>query len=190
MFFAIVDRSRVRGSIRNGVGRYEAEDGTSINLYRFSIEESSLVDRPFCPGALYVLPRAPFERIPLYPGGPPTNEWACFSPVRPAARFMVTPDDFPFLDRIGGHEEAEFLRLAEVGDVVFSHVVAAERIPGGVRVTLDAALAVAIRDEWLELGRRFYPDVVRNVVDATTIELSGPPAFVHGIEARLADILD
>jgi hypothetical protein len=190
MFFAIVDRSRLRGSIRNGVGRYLSGGGAVVDLYRFSIEQGSLEDRPFCPGALYVFSRDPFDRLPLYPGGPPTNEWACPSSARPLARIPVEPDDFPFLDRIGGHDEGDFLRLSDVGDRVFARVTAAVRTPGGIRLSLDAGLDPAIRDEWIDLGRRFYPDVTRTLVDEDTVDLAGPRAFVHGIERRVADLLD
>lgn len=45
----------------------------------------------------------------------------------------------------------------------------------------------AIRDEWIEMGRRFFPDVDRRLVDDTTVEMIGPPAFVHTMERRLAE---
>jgi hypothetical protein len=190
MFFAIVDRSKLRGSIRNGVGTYTTDDGRSTDLYRFSVEYRSLADRPFRSGALYLFPRERFERIPLYPGGPPSNEWACFDPVSPLAAISVTPDDFPFLDQIGGHDDGDLVRLGEVGDQVFTHVVSAVRITNGVRLTFDGRLNPEVRSEWIELGRRFYPDVSRILIDEATVDLSGPPAFVHGIEQRFADMLE
>jgi hypothetical protein len=189
MFFTIVDRDRLRGSIRNDVGVYSSRDGRSITLYRFSIEQRSLAARPFCPGVLYVLSREHFRRLPLVPGGPPSNEWACPTAVRPLAAIPVTPDDFPFLAQIGGHDDGDFGRLAELGGRVFERVVGAIRITNGVRLCVGAGLDSKVRDEWIELGRRFYPDVERTLIDSETIELSGPPAFVRAIERRLGNRL-
>ena len=77
MFFAIVDRDRLRGSIRNGSMRFEttARDRW-VNMYHFSIHHEVLETAPFTTGALYLLPRSAFERLSFYPGGPLSNEWA------------------------------------------------------------------------------------------------------------------
>ena len=190
MFFAIVDRSQLVGSISNGVDTYTSANGESLDVYQFSIEHRSLAKRPFCPGALYVFARADFERVPLYPGGPPTNEWACFTSVSPLAKIPVEPEDFPFLDRIGAHDDGELERLWQLDDEVFGHVLGSERVAGGFRLYLDSDLHPATRDEWIELGLLLYPDVTRSVVGATTVDLLGPPAFVHQTERRLADMLE
>lgn len=186
MFFAVVDRSALRGSIRNGVGTYQADDGRHVDVYRFSVDHRSLPSRPFTPGMLYVLPREPFDRIPMYPGGPFSNEWACPEPVRPLARIAVAPDDFPFLDRIGGHDDGDLVRLSELGDEVFARVADATPIDGGFRLVFSD-LDPGVRDEWIALGIRFFPDVERRLVDDTTVEMTGPPAFVHTMERRLAE---
>jgi hypothetical protein len=190
MFFAIVDRSKIRGSIRNGVGTYSSGPGETIHLYQFSIEKESLAARPFCPGTLYVLSRESFDRIPLYPGGPLTNEWACFDPVTPLARIPVKPDGFPFLDRIGAHDDSNLLRLADLTAVVFTHVRQAERTAGGIQILLDDDLTPEVRDEWITLGSQFYPDVTQVPLDKTRIALSGPPGYIHETERRLGNLLD
>ncbi|HEY5652035.1 MAG TPA: hypothetical protein VIW46_11340, partial [Acidimicrobiia bacterium] len=87
MFFAIIDRGRLRGSIRNGSTRYETPDRTqSVDRYHFSVHHEMLESAPYTTGALYLLPRAAFDRVPIYPGGPLSNEWACHEPIRPLAR--------------------------------------------------------------------------------------------------------
>ncbi|HSM02033.1 MAG TPA: hypothetical protein VK960_06300 [Acidimicrobiia bacterium] len=186
MFFAVIDRSRLRGSIRNGVGMYESGSGDRIDLYRFSVDHRSLDARPFTDGMLYILPRDRFERIPLYPGGPPSNEWACHEPVRPLTKIAVAPTDFPFLDQIGAHDDGELVRLSELNDEVYARVVDAIPITGGFRLVFEG-LVPAVRDEWMALGQRFFPDVGRRLIDDTTVEMTGPPAFIHTMERRLAE---
>ena len=189
MFFAIVDRARARGSIRNGVATYTSTGGASVDLYQFSIEHQSLRENPFQSGALYILPRDRFERIPLYPGGPPTNEWACFETIQPIASISVEPQDFPFLDEIGGHNDDDLLRFSSLQSEIRAHVIGVVRIDNGVRVDFDSGLNPEERDDWLELGRRMFPDVKRIVIDRTTVELSGPAAFVHSVEQEYKEWL-
>jgi hypothetical protein len=187
MFFAIIDRSSLRGSIRNGVGMYESASGDRLDLYRFSVDHRSLPNRPFAAGMLYMLPRDRFERMALYPGGPFGNEWACFEPVRPVARLPVEPEDFPFLDQIGGHDDGDLVRLSEVGVEVFAHLSGYAPITDGFRLVFED-LDPSMRDEWIELGRRFYPDVSRTLVDEVTVEMTGPQAFLDTMGNRLAEL--
>ena len=191
MFFAVVDRSRLQGSIRNGVGTYHRRaGGDALDLYRFSIADVVLGDRPFTTGALYLLPRDAFVRIPLYPGGPPSNEWACHTTVEPLARLVVCPGDFPFLESIGGHDDGPLIELGRLGDRVYDAVVTARRIDDGVEVVTRAGRDVVGR--LIEISREVYPDVVRTAADhpdGTLVRMTGPPAFVQGIERRLGDRL-
>jgi len=100
MFFALMDEPAARtGS--HGFDLFHNGQGTTVRLYQFALASDALARRPFTAGALYLLPRETFSPVRLYPGGPPTAEWFCPEPVRPLARLIVTPDDFPFLDRIG-----------------------------------------------------------------------------------------
>jgi len=41
------------------------------------------------------------------------SQFACASPVRPVAWLPVTPGDFPFLERIHGHDDALLARLMQ-----------------------------------------------------------------------------
>ena len=187
MFFAVIDRANGRGSIRNGVATYQADDGRTLDLYRFSVDHRVLPERPFTRGALYLLPREGFEQIPFYPGGPPGSEWACFDTVRPLARLDVAPEDFPFLDQVGGHDDGDLLRLSDLNDEVFSHLAGSTRTADGFRLVFEG-LDQAIRDEWIELGRRYLPDVERTVVDGNTIEVAGPSAYLQTMERRFEEL--
>ena len=81
MFFAGIDRAQLEGTIRNGIADYTSSDGATVRIYRFSIHADLLGARPYRSGALYVLPRDRFTRIPYYEGGLLSDEWACFEPV-------------------------------------------------------------------------------------------------------------
>lgn len=191
MFFAVVDRDRLRGSIRNGFASYVSRvTGESADLYQFSVSETSLPDRPYSAGAVYVLPRDTFERIRFGGDGPYTNEWGSTERVKPLAVIHVEPEDFPFLEDIGGHDDGELMRLQEIADEVFGNVESVTRIDQGFRLTLSGDVDRAVLEEWLDLGRKFFPDMTRDIVDERTVEMTGPPALVHSLEERLAEFLE
>ncbi|HJR93686.1 MAG TPA: hypothetical protein VJ938_14700 [Acidimicrobiia bacterium] len=190
MFFAVIDREQLHGSIRNGVDRHFGKDGAYTDLYHFSIHHEMLDKRPFTTGALYLLPRQGFERLPLYPGGPPSNEWACRRTVTPLARLLVRPEDFPFLEAIGGHDDGALIQFELVADAVYDGVVSARAIPGGVEIVTTADADDVGR--FVELSRQFFPDVDRVVSDQPgqrIITMTGPDAFEHGIRRRFADLI-
>lgn len=56
MFFAVVDRARLRGSIRNGVMYFHNQSGERLAIYNFSINQEQLHEKPWTAGALYFLP--------------------------------------------------------------------------------------------------------------------------------------
>jgi hypothetical protein len=190
MFFSVVDRAKLRGSIRNGVDTHWSTSGDRIDLYHFSIHQGMLADRPFTGGALYLLPRHRFTRLPLYPGGPPSHEWACEEAVRPLGRILLQPEDFPFLDRIGGHDDGEIIEFEELADRVYDAVVTAREIEGGIEV-----VTTATRDEvdrMVEMGRRFHPDVVRTVSEEQSglrLTMTGPLGFGQTLRSRFSELL-
>lgn len=187
MFFAVIDRSRLRGSIRNGVTRYSTIDGSrTMDRYHFSIHHEMLEIEPFSTGTLYLLPRDAFTRLPLYPGGPLSDEWACPETVRPLARLAVEPEDFPFLEAIGGHDDGPLLELDDLGSIVYGALVSARRTGQGIEIVTTADRTVV--DRFIELGNEFYPDVTRTaeaVAGGTRLSMAGPDAFIHAISKRL-----
>jgi hypothetical protein len=186
MFFAVVDRRRLEGSIRNGVIRYQSADDT-LDLYHFSIHHELLEHAPFTTGALYLLPRASFERLPFYPGGPLSNEWASHEPVRPLARMTIRPEDFPFLSKIGGHDDSALIEFGALGDEIYGRLISARRIDSGFEIVTTAERSQV--DRFIEMSSGFYPDVTRTaqeVPDGIVISMTGPPAFVHAMGKKLA----
>ncbi len=108
MFFAIVDRERVM-SISNACIRLADETGTIRGpYYVFSVSRSALAGRPWRTGWVYLLPRHTFAAQPPIAFGSYeviVAQLASRAPVEPLAKLMITPDDFPFLKNIRGHDD-------------------------------------------------------------------------------------
>lgn len=117
MFFAVVDRPKLKGSIRNGVNYFNNRDRETLAIYNFSINKEQLAEKPWRAGALYLLPRETFKRQWLTDVSP-ANEWASHVPVKPVAKLHLAPEDFPFLDRIGGHDDSIMIRLEALARAV------------------------------------------------------------------------
>jgi hypothetical protein len=115
MFFAIVDRERVM-SITNACIRLEEETGAVYDpLYVFSVSRSALPSRPWRTGIVYLLPRITFTtQPPLAFGSSKVHiaQLASFEPVQPLAKLTVSPEDFPFLQQIRGHDDQRLQEYA------------------------------------------------------------------------------
>ena len=119
MFYAIVDRERYEVTLNNGCIFLLEPPGPPH--YFFSISRTALPERPWRRGYVYVLPADTFVE---QPGG----EYGGYSqaripqlaspvPVAPLARLGVSPEDFPFLDQIRGHDDE---RLSEYAQAVMT----------------------------------------------------------------------
>jgi hypothetical protein len=117
MFFAIVDRSVAVSlvnacfSVRSGIEG--VAPGTVY--YYFSVNATALGGSGFSRGSVYVLPRATFEQQSDddYDGAViASTQWASLESVRPLGRLAVTPDDFPFLDNVHGHDQETIVARA------------------------------------------------------------------------------
>ncbi|MFU8772865.1 MAG: hypothetical protein ACNA8H_10655, partial [Anaerolineales bacterium] len=71
--------------------------------------------KPWCAGAIYILPRKFFQQEPpqqiqgveiIFP------HWVSSNPAEPVGRLWVEPQDFPFLDQIHGHNDQKLVQLA------------------------------------------------------------------------------
>ena len=109
IYFAILDRERHPMSINNSCFRIATSTGElGEPFYFFSITASALRQKPWRSGTVYILPRAPFEPQPplrLPDADVYIQQWACTISVRPLAWLSVTPEDFPFLKQIRGHDD-------------------------------------------------------------------------------------
>ena len=108
MFFAIVDRERVR-SLTNACIRLADETNTLHGpYYVFSVSQSARAREPWRSGTVYLLPRKTFTAQPPIAFGRHevhSAQLASFAPVQPFAKITVAPTDFPFLEQIRGHDD-------------------------------------------------------------------------------------
>ena len=115
MFFAIIDRDRIK-SITNACVRLADESGAMQGpYYVFSVSKSALPDRPWRTGTVYLLPSSTFiTQSPLPFGSYQVHiaQLASFEHVRPLAKLTVTPEDFPFLGQIRGHDDERIQEYA------------------------------------------------------------------------------
>jgi hypothetical protein len=190
MWFAVLDRSLLRGSIRNGVTRWTDREGRALDLYHFSVDHSHVGGDIWRTGTLYLLPRDSFRPSPYFPGGPDSNEWASPEDMRPLKRIAVEPEDFPFREQVGGHDDSELIRTEEVAELVLDHARSMTRVDDGFALALewDADVA-AVFDEYLTLTRKYTPDVERRLLldgDDATLEIRGSPGFLQAFEGALA----
>ena len=115
IYFAIIDRVQYQLSLFNSCLQIRlSPDQLSDPFYFFSISHPALLQKPWCPGAIYILPRQNFEQEPaqqahgaeiLFP------HWVSTQPARPVAKLLVLPQDFPFLSQVHGHNDPKLVQL-------------------------------------------------------------------------------
>jgi len=115
MFFAVVDRDRVM-SVTNACVRLSDSTGTIHGpYYVFSVSQSALPNQPWRTGTVYLLPRNTFITQPPMEFGPnqvQIAQLASLEPIQPLAKLTVTPEDFPFLSQIRGHDDQRLQEYA------------------------------------------------------------------------------
>lgn len=191
MFFAIVDRDRLSGSIRNGVMYFHNAAGDSLPVYNFSINQDQLAEQPWCNGALYLLPRATFNQLKLGEKAL-ANEWASEVAVQPIAKLRLKPSDFPFLNQIGGHDDGELARFQDLGTAVRDAARWARLDDETLSVGLPTDMQEQL-DTYAALQQTFMPSAGIDMTDTgSEIVLSitsMPPAFRQILSDRFADVL-
>ncbi len=190
MFFAIVDRPNLRGSIRNGVMYFHDKTGRTLPVYNFSINQEQLPEKPWRQGTLYFLPRDTFVRLKLTENSL-ANEWASEKEVKPIAKLSIAPEDFPFLEMIGGHDDGELMRLGALSKAIREAAKSASMNEKSLSVTLPADMEGL--DEYKNLQRIFMPAVkitVSSSANAQILELSSlPPAYFQVLKDDYKDLL-
>ncbi len=194
MFFAVVDRKRLKGSIRNGVVYFHNQSGEQLSVYHFSINREQLDERPYTRGALYFLPRETFFRLKLTEEAY-ANEWASEHPVRPYAKLSVEPEDFPFLDQIGGHDDSDLVRMGEISEALRASATAA-RLEGDrfeIRLPRDAGVLGQL-DEYTGLQKVMLPSIhlqVQETAGGVALVFTAlPPALRQVMRDEYAELLD
>ena len=130
MFFAILKRKNYVGTM--SVGAYQLTDATGLATthYFFSINEEMLKLWPFRHGTIYLLPKDTFK--PAADGqGVILEEWISREPVQVLAKFSISPEDFPLLDAIWGHNEFEVGWLRETIKICLGAVEEINELPSG-----------------------------------------------------------
>lgn len=116
MYYAILDRDGFDMSLNNAcVYLVDPEGNQSQRYYFFSINREALAQQPWRSGYVYLLPSAtfamqpsaPFDRYQVY-----IPQLASPVPVTPLARIAITPQDFPFLEQIRGHDPSRLHEYA------------------------------------------------------------------------------
>lgn len=116
IYFAIVDRKNFQLSLFNSCLDVHLAPGQVLGpLYFFSVTHSALVQNPWRPGAIYILPRQTFtqESAQQMMGAKIVfPHWVSPQPARPVAKLRVEPQDFPFLAQVHGHDDEKISQLA------------------------------------------------------------------------------
>ncbi|WP_136603940.1 hypothetical protein [Paenibacillus dokdonensis] len=102
LFYAVLNRSKLAGNIRNGC---IVSAGKKERFYFFSLSRETEDSFPWADGMIYILPRDSFRRAEegkLY-----FDEWISEQPVKPMMRLQVSPEDFIFLSRTAWHRSTE-----------------------------------------------------------------------------------
>ena len=193
MFFAVVNRKQLKGSIRNGVMYMHNRAGEALAVYNFSINQDQLAEQPWTEGGLYFLPREAFERQKMTEESY-ANEWACYESVKPAARLDVKPEDFPFLSQIGGHDDGFLIRLEKLTKTVREAALSANQEGARFSVTLPnrAELAQALA-ELMEAQRVVIPSaqfrLEESAAELTEVIDNLPPAYQQVFGESYADLI-
>jgi len=99
IFYAIQDNGKVWGTTISGRFSSADKNGDLSMSYHFEIEGDRLRQKPWSPGVVYLLAKKAF-RQGRNDRGYLIGEWVSLKPVRPLAKLLVTPADFPYLDQV------------------------------------------------------------------------------------------
>lgn len=194
MFFGVVDRSKLQGSIRNGVMYMHNQAGERLAVYNFSINQEQLHEKPWREGTLYFLPRDTFERQWLTDESP-SNEWASREPVKPLAKLHLNPEDFPFLDQISGHDDSILNKGQAMGAAIRKAALAATQDGAHFTITLPNTKEMAqTLNEYLEIQQMMIP-AARLDIQVTDQQLKLivddlPPAYQQVIGDSYRELLE
>lgn len=98
LFFAVIDREKHKGSLRNMCLSVPTKNGIK-RYYYFSIHKNA--EDVWSNGTIYFLSKDKFKQ------GGIKDEWISEQEVKPLAKLQVTPEDFPFIKDVKRHDEAD-----------------------------------------------------------------------------------
>ena len=164
MFFAIVDRENYVGTMSNGAYRIPDATGVATNHYFFSLDEEMLKLWPFRRGWIYLLPRDKFK-LAADGQGVVLEEWISQEPVPILAKLSISPEDFPLLDAIWGHDEIELASLEKTIKLCSGAVKELNELRNGYCLTFPGGDDWATRlTELCHLQPKFCPILVFELI--------------------------
>ena len=142
------------------------------------------------------IPLAPFTFSPVrHSAGCPSaegalsNEWASEVSIKPLAKLALDPEDFPFLEQIGGHDDSVLVRVQELTKQVINAVTHYESEPEQLRMQLDWKSELGpVLLEFVEKQRMFMSTATLTLQfepDAVWLHVAGPPAYLQVLQNRL-----
>lgn len=102
MFYAVLDKQKITGSIRNACIRIA---NSFVKHYYFSINQATSNLSPWTDGYLYLLKREHFQPASRHEIA--FDEWVSAKEVTPLGRIKLKPEDFPLLQKVTIHTEGE-----------------------------------------------------------------------------------
>ena len=119
IFYAIIDRVHIRLHMMTAALYFEQGDGKLTPMhYCFSVNHEALRQQPWREGIVYILPKDNFMQQEPYKLGQRNvvePHWASLEALQPLAKMRVSSADFPFLDKVRGHDEA-YIRSQAASD--------------------------------------------------------------------------
>jgi hypothetical protein len=194
IFFAIIHRESLEGSIRNGVVYFHNQDGEQLPVYNFSINQDQLGEVPVTDGALYLLPRDTFVRLKLIEDSY-ANEWVSESPVKPYARLLLHPEDFPFLNQISGHDDGVLIRSGAISQQIRTAAVSASLVGDHFEVAIpNDSGAAELLDKYIAIQKIIMPAAIFEVQESggflKLIVTSLPAAVAHIVREDYTDLFE
>lgn len=164
LFFAILDRKKYVGSMSVGAYRLSDATGLATTYYFFSINEDRLKWWPFRRGTIYLLPKDTFK--PAADGqGVILEEWISQEPVEVLGKLSVSPEDFPLLHAVWGHNEIELACLRETIKICVGAVEEFNELESGYCFRFPGSDKWANRlAELCRQQQKFCPFLVFNVI--------------------------
>jgi hypothetical protein len=163
MFFAIIYRDKLQGSINNGMLDFYDRSGNVEELYFFTMDARNAGNNPWTHGMLYILPNETFKQTFL-PNGMPLPEWVSHVPVKPLAKLAVAPDDFPFLALVGYHESGSADEMMGLMNTLVAETASWETVNNGVRLIWDWHTETYQKlTQFIPLGRKVMPAATLDV---------------------------
>jgi len=190
MFFAILDRKKYVGTMSNG--SYQLPDATGLvtSHYFFSISEEMLKLWPFRCGTIYLLPKDKFK--PAAEGQDVLlDEWISRKPVQVLAKLSISPEDFPLLDTVWGHNESELAWLGENIKICLGAVEEINDLQSGYCLRFPGGDEWATRlAELSRLQQKFCPFLIFELIRGSSngpiyLQATGPDGAKQAIRSLL-----